>query len=459
MKENYSILVVDDEEIAREMLMEALRREGYSLSGADSGEEALKILARQPVDLVITDVRMGGMSGIELLREIKTGYPEVMVVVVTAFGHGEMTIEAIGAGAFDFISKPFQMDKIRRVVRNVFDKRELVQEAVEMEPVEALKTSTNRLVGKSEKMFDVFKLIGRISNTESTVMIIGESGTGKELVAKSIHENSYRRDRPFLAINCGALPESLLESELFGYEKGSFTGADKTHMGIFEAVNGGTCLLDEIGEMPPAMQAKLLRVLQDGEIRRVGSSRAVMVDVRILSATHRNLEEMVSRGQFREDLFYRLNVVRITLPPLRERKEDIPLLVEFFLSNYMRRNNRKGLRISKEALQMLQAHSWPGNVRELENVIESAATLAATPVIGVDNLPLTVRSSGMQEYYLAKVIPQLGEDELLPLAEVEKMYILKVIEAVGGNKSQAARVLGLDRKTLRMKLKQYGYED
>ncbi len=459
MKENYSILVVDDEEIAREMLMEALRREGYSLSGAESGEEALEILARQPVDLVITDVRMGGMSGIELLREIKARYPEVMVVVVTAFGHGEMTIEAIGAGAFDFISKPFQMDKIRRVVRNVFDKRELVQEVVEMEPVEALKTSTNRLVGKSEKMFEVFKLIGRISNTESTVMIIGESGTGKELVAKSIHENSYRRDRPFLAINCGALPESLLESELFGYEKGSFTGADKTHMGIFEAVNGGTCLLDEIGEMPSAMQAKLLRVLQDGEIRRVGSSRAIKVDVRILSATHRNLEEMVSRGQFREDLFYRLNVVRITLPPLRERKEDIPLLVEFFLSNYMRRNNRKGLRISREAMQMLQAHSWPGNVRELENVIESAATLTATPVIGVDNLPLTVRSSGMQEYYLAKVAPQLGEDELLPLAEVEKMYILKVIEAVEGNKSQAARVLGLDRKTLRMKLKQYGYED
>ncbi len=459
MKENYSILVVDDEEIAREMLMEALRREGYSLSGAESGEEALEILARQPVDLVITDVRMGGMSGIELLREIKARYPEVMVVVVTAFGHGEMTIEAIGAGAFDFISKPFQMDKIRRVVRNVFDKRELVQEVVEMEPVEALKTSTNRLVGKSEKMFEVFKLIGRISNTESTVMIIGESGTGKELVAKSIHENSYRRDRPFLAINCGALPESLLESELFGYEKGSFTGADKTHMGIFEAVNGGTCLLDEIGEMPSAMQAKLLRVLQDGEIRRVGSARAIKVDVRILSATNRNLEEMVSRGQFREDLFYRLNVVRITLPPLRERKEDIPLLVEFFLSNYMRRNNRKGLRISREAMQMLQAHSWPGNVRELENVIESAATLTATPVIGVDNLPLTVRSSGMQEYYLAKVAPQLGEDELLPLAEVEKMYILKVIEAVGGNKSQAARVLGLDRKTLRMKLKQYGYED
>jgi transcriptional regulator with GAF, ATPase, and Fis domain len=308
-------------------------------------------------------------------------------------------------------------------------------------------------------MIDVFKLIGRVSNTETTVLIIGESGTGKELVARSIHENSFRRDKPFLAINCGALTESLLESELFGYERGAFTGADKAHMGIFEAVNKGSCLLDEIGEMPLQMQAKLLRVLQDGEIRRVGSTTPIRVDVRILAATHRDLDEMVKAGKFREDLFHRLNVVALHLPPLRERKQDLPVLVDYFLNSYMARNRRPNLRLAKETMDMLCAYSWPGNVRELENVVESAATLSASSVIGPDSLPLRIRSESMQEKYLEKWTGKLDDSDLLPLSEVERMYILRVLEAVGGNKSKAARVLGLDRKTLRLKLKQYNYEE
>jgi two-component system response regulator AtoC len=314
------------------------------------------------------------------------------------------------------------------------------------------------LIGQSPQMIEVFKMIGRVANTESTVLIIGESGTGKELVARAIHENSYRRDKPFLALNCGALPETLLESELFGYEKGAFTGAEKTHMGIFEAVNGGTCLLDEIGEMPLSVQPKLLRVLQDGELRRVGSTREIHVDVRILASTNRRLETLVKEKEFREDLFYRLNVVYLEMPTLAQRREDIPLLMDHFLRRYMERNRRRGLAFSEECLGALTASSWPGNVRELENVIESAATLSPTPVIGLDNLPPKIREGEAQKVYLEREIPKAFGGQLLPLAEIERFYILKVLKEVRHNKSMAARVLGLDRKTLRLKLKQYGYE-
>jgi len=458
MTEAYGILVVDDDDVAREMLTEALKREGYRVQSAQSGEEALEILEDEPLELVITDVRMGGMSGIELLKSIKKQRPETMVIVVTAFGNSTVTIDAISAGAFDFISKPFKIEKIRRVVDNALEKRTLIQESIKIEPVRTVKRSTNQIIGQSEAMIEVFKLIGRVSNTETTVLIYGESGTGKELVARAIHENSYRRDKPFLAINCGAMTETLLESELFGYEKGAFTGADKAHMGIFEAVNGGTCLLDEIGEMPPNMQSKLLRVLQDGEIRRVGSTRPIRVDVRILAATHRDLDEMVEKNLFREDLFYRLNVVNLHLPSLRERKEDIPQLVEYFLEDYIARNRRSPLRLAKETMEMLQAYDWPGNVRELENVVESIATLAATSLIGPDSLPGRIRAGVKRDKYLERMVPEAAEGELLPMAEVERLYILRVLEAVEGNKSRAARVLGLDRKTLRLKLKQYGYE-
>ena len=287
MSNTFSILVVDDDEASRVMMVEALRRSGYQLRGADSAEAALALLARAPVDLVVTDVRMGGMSGIELVRKITERYPDILVIVVTAFGNSTVTIDAIRSGAFDFISKPFHPDRLRQVVANAVEKRGLLREAETLEPVDTLKSHANQLIGQSGRMIEVFKLIGRVANTESTVLIYGESGTGKELVARAIHENSFRREKPFLAVNCGALPETLLESELFGYERGAFTGADKTHIGIFEAVHGGTCLLDEIGEMPLAVQPKLLRVLQDGEIRRVGSTREIRVDVRILAATNR----------------------------------------------------------------------------------------------------------------------------------------------------------------------------
>jgi DNA-binding NtrC family response regulator len=454
----FTVLIVDDDEASRELMLEALRRSGYRLLQADSAENALEILAKERPDLVVTDVQMGGMSGIELVREISARHPEVLVVVVTAFTNSEVTIEAIRSGAFDFIPKPFQVDRLRQVVRNAVEKRDLVQETRIIEPVESAKASTNRLIGNSERMIEVFKMIGRVANTESTVLIIGESGTGKELVARAIHENSYRRDKPFLAINCGALPETLLESELFGYEKGAFTGAEKTHMGIFESVNGGTCLLDEIGEMPLAVQPKLLRVLQDGEMRRVGSTREIRVDVRILASTNRRLEAMVEQGKFREDLFYRLNVVHLELPTLAQRKEDIPALIHHFLARYMARNRRRGLAISQECIQALINYNWPGNVRELENVVESSATLAPAPVIGLDNLPARIRSSEARQAFLEKEVPEAFRGQLLPLGEVERLYILKVLKEVRQNKSMAARVLGLDRKTLRLKLKQYGYE-
>lgn len=458
MTSSFTVLIVDDDEASRELMLEALRRSGYRLLEADSAEKALEILARERPDLVVTDVQMGGMSGIELVRQINARRPEVLVVVVTAFTNSEVTIEAIRSGAFDFIPKPFQVDRLRQVIRNAVEKRDLVQETRIIEPVESAKASTNRLIGSSERMVEVFKMIGRVANTESTILIIGESGTGKELVARAIHENSYRRDKPFLAINCGALPETLLESELFGYEKGAFTGAEKTHMGIFEAVNGGTCLLDEIGEMPLPVQPKLLRVLQDGELRRVGSTREIRVDVRILASTNRRLEVMVEQGKFREDLFYRLNVVHLELPTLAQRKEDIPTLVNHFLARYMIRNRRRGLAVSQDCMQALMNYSWPGNVRELENVVESSATLSPTPVIGLDNLPARIRSSEVHQVFLEKEVPEAFGGQLLPLAEVERLYILKVLKEVRRNKSMAARVLGLDRKTLRLKLKQYGYE-
>ena len=458
MTNSFTVLVVDDDEASRELMLEALRRSGYRLLAADSGETALELLEKEHPDLVVTDVQMHGMSGIELVREISARHPEVLVVVVTAFTNSQVTIEAIRSGAFDFIPKPFQVERLRQVVRNAVEKRDLVEETRIVEPVESAKTSTNRLIGGSERMIEVFKMIGRVANTESTVLIIGESGTGKELVARALHENSYRRDKPFLAINCGALPETLLESELFGYEKGAFTGAEKTHMGIFEAVNGGTCLLDEIGEMPLSVQPKLLRVLQDGELRRVGSTREIRVDVRILASTNRRLEAMVEQGKFREDLFYRLNVVHLGLPTLAQRKEDIPELVNHFLARYMARNRRRGLAISQECMQALMSYNWPGNVRELENVVESSATLSPTPVIGLDNLPAKIRSSEAQQVFLEREVPEAFRGQLLPLAEVERLYILKVLKEVRQNKSMAARVLGLDRKTLRLKLKQYGYE-
>jgi len=453
------ILVVDDEDASRELMLEALRRAGYRLTGADGGEAALELMDKTAFDLVVTDVQMGGMSGLELVRAIREAHPETLVVVVTAFGDSAVTIEAIRAGAFDFILKPFQVDKLRQVVANALAKHERIARTDATETVPSAKSTANKLIGRSDSMIELFKLIGRVANTESTVLIIGESGTGKELVAKAIHENSYRRDKPFVAINCGALTEPLLESDLFGYERGAFTGAEKTHLGIFEAVNGGTCLLDEIGEMPLSVQPKLLRVLQDGEIRRVGSNRSIQVDVRLLAATNRQLEEMVEARQFREDLYYRLNVVHLEIPPLRERPEDIPLLVEHFLAAPMARHRRRGLHLAPEVLPALKSFSWPGNVRELENVIESAAPLAPTSLIPLDSLPARVRSRDREAHFLERELPGALPTELLPLAEVERLYILKVLKDVKGNKSRAARVRGLDRKTLRLKLKQYGQGD
>ncbi len=461
MNRKKRILIADDDEVGREILKEALLKENFEVVDVSSGEEALERCKSEKFHLIITDVKMGGMSGIELIKKCREYKPTQLFLVITAFGESHVTIEAIKEGAFDILIKPFSMEKIRQKVRNALEKKEIIDHSQNVSVPDMAMGYTRRLIGKSEAMHEVFKLIGRVANSNTPVLIQGESGTGKELVARSIHENSYRRNWPFLAINCGAIPENLLESELFGYEKGAFTGAEKPKMGILEAANGGTCFLDEIGEMPLNMQTKLLRFLQEGEIMRLGATKSFKVDVRIISATNKDLEKMVKENKFREDLYYRLNVVQINLPPLRERREDIPLLVDFFLKNYSLKNKIPPKKITKEVLNIFMNYDWPGNVRELENVVESAATLSPTNIIDVEHIPEKIRKNGeiIKRDNTKEIILAIPEENFPPLYEVEKMYILKVLKAVKNNKSKAARILGIDRKTLRLKLKQYGIED
>ncbi len=457
MGKRKKILIADDDEIGREILKDALLKENYDVIDVPSGEAALEKCRSENFHLIITDVKMGGMSGIELIKKCKSYKPHQLFLVITALGESQIAIEAIKEGAFDILIKPFSMEKMRDKVRSILEKKNIIESSGEINLPENSLSYTKRLIGKSPKMLEVFKLIGRVANSNTPVLIQGESGTGKELVARAIHENSYRRNWPFLAVNCGAIPENLLESELFGYEKGAFTGADKSKIGIFEAANGGTCFLDEIGEMSLNMQSKLLRFLQEGEILRLGSTKPFKVDVRIISATNRDLEKLVSENKFREDLFYRLNVVRIILPPLRERKEDIPLLVDFFLKNYSLKNKVPLKKITEEVMTFFMEYDWPGNVRELENVVESAATLSPTDVIDLEFIPEKIKNVKKYEKEVYE-IKKNSPSELLPLSEIEKDYILKILKITGNNKSKAAKILGIDRKTLRLKLKQYGVE-
>ena len=452
------ILIVDDDEIGREILKEALLKDNYEIVDVSSGEEAFEKCREENFHLIITDVKMGGMSGIDLIKKCKTHKPYQLFLVMTALGESQVAIEAIKEGAFDILIKPFSMEKMRDKIRNILGKKDVIESSDEITLPDNFLGYTKRLIGKSPKMLEVFKLIGRVANSNTSVLIQGESGTGKELVARAIHENSYRRNWPFLAVNCGAIPENLLESELFGYEKGAFTGADKSKIGIIEAANGGTCFLDEIGEMSLNMQSKLLRFLQEGEIMRLGSTKPFKVDVRVISATNRDLEELIREKKFREDLFYRLNVVQISLPPLRERKEDIPLLVDFFLKNYSYKNKTPLKKVTERVMAVFMEYDWPGNVRELENVVESAATLSPTDVIDLEFIPNKIKRIKSLDENLENI--EFDSSSRLPsLYEVERDYILKVLKIAGNNKSKAAKILGIDRKTLRLKLKQYGFEE
>lgn len=455
MEPEAKILVVDDDAVARDLLVEALRKEGYEVEAVAGGAEAIECGRQTRFDLVLTDMRMGAVDGIAVLRAFKQSSPDTGTVLLTAFGSMEGAIEAIKQGAYDYLAKPFKKEEIKLVVRRALEHNRLVRENTRFREKLRERTDQSQLVGSSPPMLDVYKLVARVATGKSTVLLEGESGTGKELIARAIHSNSPRRDRPFVPVNCAALPDQLLESELFGHEKGAFTGAVGFKPGLIETADGGTLFLDEIGDLGIALQVKLLRVIQEQEVRRVGGTVAAKVDVRIIAATNRDLTKLVKEGLFREDLFYRLNVVRILLPPLRERREDIPMLAHHFLQKFS--GGDKPIRgFVPETMTLLQRHRWPGNVRELENVIERAVSLSHGPLVLPDDLPEVVRAAGAAGGAEASQREPHEKNALLTLEEMEKQYLLRVLREVGGNKVKAAKILGIDRRTLYRMAERFG---
>jgi DNA-binding NtrC family response regulator len=441
------VLIVDDEPEMCSLLSDILKDEGCAVDVAYSGEQSLAKMEEQDFAVVISDLNMKGMPGLTLLKEIKRLHPETNVIIMTAFGSIESAIEAMKQGAYDYVMKPVKSEEIalttQKAVREASLRRELLwlRRAVEKE------YSFNQILGKSKPMQAVFELIRRITPSPSSVLITGESGTGKELVARAIHYNSPRAQGPFIPVNCAAIPENLLESEMFGHMKGSFTDAKADRRGLFEEAQGGTLFLDEISELPLSLQAKLLRVLQEREIRRVGGSRSIPVDVRVIAATNLDLAGEVKAKRFREDLYYRLNVIEVHMPALRERTEDIPLLALHFVKKYAEPMKKPVTELTEGALALLMDYSWPGNVRELENVIERGVTLTRGEKIGSEDLPQAVRGDSGDRHMIEE-----GAEKTRTLAEVERAYILRVMEKTAGNKYQAAQILGIDRKTLYRKL-------
>ncbi len=442
-----AILVVDDDPDMREMVHDMLKDRGHQVTTAGSGQDALKTLAEGDYAVVLTDLRMKGMQGLELLTEIKRTYPDINVILMTGFGSVETAVEAMKHGASDYITKPVKKDDLVRVIERVVREAALRREVSRLRKEVHREYSFHQILGKSKPMQAVFDLIKRVADSPTNVLITGESGTGKELVAKAIHFNSDRKDAPFIPVNCAAIPEQLLESELFGHMRGAFTDAKFDKRGLFEEAQKGTLFLDEISELPLMLQAKLLRAIQEKEIRRVGANKPVPVDVRIIAATNLNLGEEVKAKRFRDDLYYRLNVIELKLPPLRDRREDIPLLVDAFLKKCGDARGKAVKGVSEAGLAMLMDYAWPGNVRELENVIERAVTLSRGEKVTPDDLPPAVQGARGDR----RVLDEAAE-KTLPLHEIEKEYIKKILEKMGGNKYQAAHALGIDRKTLYRKL-------
>jgi DNA-binding NtrC family response regulator len=445
------LLVADDDQVARELLAEALGRAGYRVRLAAGGEECLRLAAAEPFDLALVDLRMPDLDGLSVLRRLTTMQPDLPVVILTAFATIETAIEAVGAGAADYLSKPFRMEEIKIVVRRTLDARRLARENLQFRRELKARYGFETLVGQSHQMVEIYKLVARVARLETTILIQGETGTGKELVARAIHDASTRAGRPFVVVDCAALPETLFESELFGHERGSFTGAFATRRGLLETSAGGTCFLDEIGELTAPLQAKLLRTLQERTIRRVGGNDPIAVDVRLVAATNRDLRKLVAEGGFRDDLYYRLNVVTIVVPPLRERASDILLLAQHFLETFARRSGRPVKRLSPEASALLTAYHWPGNVRELENVIERAVALSAAETLVPDDFPPHLRDEPGRG-------PSLPADRMT-LDELKRWYVNKVLEEAGGNKLRAAELLGIDRRTLYRILERQATED
>ena len=444
----FTILVVDDEKNIRQGLGQALSGEGYNIFLAENGVEALKIISRENIDIVITDLKMPEMTGEELLKKITRDYRNIPVIILTGHGTIENAVQTMRDGAYDFITKPLNLDHLFLIVKRALKNRELVlSNKALQEEVEKIKNEKLNVVGKSTAMKKVLDTVKQIASTRASVLVTGESGVGKEVVADVIHNISDRKDRPFIKVHCAALSESLLESELFGHEKGSFTGALARKRGRFELANTGTIFLDEIGEINQSIQIKLLRVLQERTFERVGGEETISVDVRIISATNKDLEKEVEKGNFREDLYYRLNVVKLDIPPLRERKEDIPLLVASFLKEFSKENNKEIAGIDQKAQAALYNYDWKGNIRELRNCIESAVVMSKENILGYDDLPVSVKTEGSADTIRLKT----G----LTLEEVEKIVIQSTLSSLNGNKSRTAEVLGIGRKTLHRKLNEY----
>lgn len=466
------ILIAEDDEAQRFMMEQALSREGYEVVCARDGMEAVERVRCEPIDVALLDIRMPRLDGLEALRQIHSIRPELVVIIITAFGSKETALRAVREGVYDYFTKPCDLNELRLVIRRAAEMSALRRQVTILEHQLREKASFDRLIGRSEAMQGVFELVRRVIGSDVTVLITGESGTGKELVAQAIHYHSARRSKPFVSLNCAAIPETLLESELFGHERGAFTGAIGTKLGQIEIANGGTIFLDEIGDMSPPLQAKLLRVLQEREIVRVGGTKPIRVDIRVIAATNRDLRKLVEQRQFREDLYFRLSVIPIHLPPLRERKGDIPLLVEHFLEVYNPRLNKHIRRVAPEAMECLEHYDWPGNVRELENVVQRAMLLANGPEIGLTDLPPHVRSHGLSGCIDgtpwnaeggAGELASLIEDFSIPLSEkverlaeaLEKRVIMAALKRANFKRQETADLLGISRKSLHNKMVKY----
>ena len=445
------ILIVEDEAAMGDLLASFFSDKGYNITTVQNGEEAVARLEEEDYALVITDIKLPGMSGLELLARIRLDWQDVAVIIMTAFSSISSAVEAMKLGAEDYIGKPFQLDELAITAEKALERRSLRREVRELRAEVRDRYNFSNIVGRSKPMLQLFEVIRRIAvRRDASALIIGSTGTGKELVARAIHYNSDRKDAPFVPINCSAIPEALLESELFGHQKGAFTGAHETRRGLIEEAQNGTVFLDEINTLSQNLQVKLLRVLQERVVRRVGGRENIAIDIRLVSASNQDLDEAVKRGEFRQDLFYRLNVVPVRLPDLKDRREDIPLLVNHFLRKFAQQHGEPGRRFSSEGMRVLMTHSWPGNVRELENAVEHALTMGSDDILTVQDLPASITAP-------ERDIVEEAIIDNIPLSEVERRYILRILEKMGGHQIKTAQVLGIDRRTLYRRLRQYGY--